>query len=90
MTEWETIRLAFDVDAALLVELGKRLVARRSVALAELIKNAYDSDATQVVVIFEEVTDPSGSIVRSRRWIGNDLGGHEARMDADRDERRGG
>lgn len=55
--------MAFDVDAALLVELGKRLVARRSVALAELIKNAYDADATQVVVIFEEVTGPSGSIV---------------------------
>ena len=63
MTERETIRLAFDVDAALLVELGERLVAQRSVALAELIKNAYDADATQVVVIFEEVTDPSGSIV---------------------------
>ena len=63
MTERETIRLAFDVDAALLVELGERLVARRSVALAELIKNAYDSDATRVVVSFEEVTLPSGSIV---------------------------
>ena len=63
MTERETIRLAFDVDAALLVELGERLVARRSVALAELIKNAYDSDATRVVVSFEEVTHPSGSIV---------------------------
>ena len=63
MTERETIRLAFGVDAALLVELGERLVARRSVALAELIKNAYDSDATEVVVLFEKVTDPSGSIV---------------------------
>ena len=63
MTERETIRLAFDVDAALLVELGERLVARRSVALAELIKNAYDADATQVIVSFEEVTGPRGSIV---------------------------
>lgn len=63
MTERETIRLAFDVDAALLVELGERLVARRSVALAELIKNAYDSDATEAVVIFEKMTGPSGSIV---------------------------
>ena len=45
MTERETSKLAFDVDAALLVELGERLVARRSVALAELIKNAYDADS---------------------------------------------
>lgn len=63
MTERETISLAFDVDAALLVELGERLVARRSVALAELIKNAYDADATEVIVSFEEVSGPSGAIV---------------------------
>ena len=62
MTERETITLAFDVDAALIVELGERLVARRSVALAELIKNAYDADATQVIVSFEDVTSSSGSI----------------------------
>ena len=63
MTERETTRLAFDVDAALLVELGERLVARRSVALAELIKNAYDADATEVLVSFDGVTGPQGSIV---------------------------
>ena len=63
MTERETINLPFDVDAALLVELGERLVARRSLAMAELIKNAYDADATQVIVSFEEVTGSSGSIV---------------------------
>ena len=63
MTERATISLAFDVDAALLLELGERLVARRSVALAELIKNAYDADATHVIVSFEEVTGSSGSIV---------------------------
>lgn len=61
--ETETTELAFDVDAALLVELGERLVARRSVALAELIKNAYDADATEAIVSFENVTGPSGSIV---------------------------
>ena len=63
MTERETISLPFDVDAALLVELGERLVALRSVAMAELIKNAYDADATQVIVSFEHVTGSSGSIV---------------------------
>jgi signal transduction histidine kinase len=63
MTERETISLAFDVDAALLVELGERLVARRSIALAELIKNAYDADATEVIVSFEDVAGPNGAIV---------------------------
>lgn len=73
MTETETTRLAFDVDAALLVELGERLVARRSVALAELIKNAYDADATEVTVSFVDVTTPNGSIVVSDNGSGMTL-----------------
>ena len=63
MMKREIAELAFDVDAALLVELGERLVARRSLALAELIKNAYDADATEVFVSFANVTTPNGEIV---------------------------
>ena len=44
--------LHFTVDSALLRELGERLVGRPSIALAELIKNAYDADATAVSVQF--------------------------------------
>ncbi len=40
--------VTFKVDAALLRELGERLVGKPHVALAELIKNAYDADATLV------------------------------------------
>jgi signal transduction histidine kinase len=43
----------FTVDSALLQELGERLVGAPYVALAELIKNAYDADATKVEVRFE-------------------------------------
>lgn len=35
----------FSVDAALLRELGERLIGRAHIALAELVKNAYDADA---------------------------------------------
>lgn len=45
--------LSFSVDTQLLDELGKRLVAQDHVALAELVKNAYDADATFVDVSFE-------------------------------------
>ena len=71
MTERQTSKLAFDVDAALLVELGERLVARRSVALAELIKNAYDADATEVIVSIEDVTGPNewGAEIGNPRYI---------------------
>ncbi len=42
--------LTFTVDAELLRELGERLVGKPYVALAELIKNGYDADATEVTV----------------------------------------
>ena len=65
--------MSFDVDAALLVELGERLVARRSVALAELIKNAYDADATHVTVSFRDVTSTNGEITVTDNGSGMSL-----------------
>lgn len=47
-------RITFTVDSALLRELGERLVGRPHIALAELIKNSYDADATGVIVRFAE------------------------------------
>jgi signal transduction histidine kinase len=44
--------LKFTVDAKLLEELGERLVGKPSVALAELVKNAYDADAHTVEIGF--------------------------------------
>lgn len=44
--------LPFTIDAELLKELGERLVGKPHVALAELIKNGYDADATQVTINF--------------------------------------
>ena len=48
----------FTVDAALLRELGERLIGRRYIALAELVKNSYDADATACKIEFgaEEIT----------------------------------
>lgn len=43
-------RLHFSVDSALLSELGERLVESTHVALLELVKNAYDADATKAIV----------------------------------------
>ena len=42
----------FTVDAALLRELGERLVGRSYIALAELLKNSYDADATNCRIDF--------------------------------------
>ncbi|MEM6777727.1 MAG: sensor histidine kinase [Planctomycetota bacterium] len=43
---------SFQTQGRLLQELGERLVARADVALTELIKNAYDADATECEVEF--------------------------------------
>ena len=49
--------LPFTVDAELLKELGERLVGKPHIALAELIKNSYDADATQVTIRFSPDED---------------------------------
>ena len=48
----EIKELTFTVDAELLRELGEKLVGKPYIALAELIKNSYDADATEVTIVF--------------------------------------
>ena len=42
--------LSFSVETRVLRELGERLVKQPEVAIVELIKNAYDADATECAV----------------------------------------
>lgn len=44
--------LSFTVDAALLRELGQRLIGQPHIALSELVKNSYDADAATCKIIF--------------------------------------
>jgi hypothetical protein len=69
-------KIKFTVDAALLRELGERLVGQPHVALAELIKNSYDADAAAVEVRIEpgriEVSDNGQGMTLSefkRFWM---------------------
>ena len=55
-------KLQFSVDSSLLIQLGQQLVAKPSIALAELVKNAYDADATQVILRMQNVDKPGGTI----------------------------
>lgn len=63
MSTDEEESLHFQVDAALLFELGEQLVARPAVALAELIKNGYDADARKITITFDQVSKPGGTII---------------------------
>jgi len=43
--------LNFSIDSSLLFQLGEQLVAKPSIALSELVKNAYDADATHLLFV---------------------------------------
>ena len=50
----DLIEIPFTVDAELLRELGERLVGRQYIALAELVKNSYDADASRVEITISD------------------------------------
>ncbi len=66
----------FTVDSELLRELGERLVGRQYIALAELVKNSFDADATRVEIRIHddsiEVSDNGHGITENdfvSRWM---------------------
>ena len=61
MTSESTGGLVFEVDARHIRQLGRELVGNKITAVSELIKNAYDADATYVTVLFSpEASESSG------------------------------
>lgn len=64
----------FQVSAALFEELGERLVSKPEIALAELIKNAYDADAdccTLVLSELEIVVEDTGHGMTEAEFLNN-------------------
>ncbi len=55
-------KVRFSIDASHVSRLGFELVAKQETAVSELIKNAYDADATRVDVTFKNVEAPGGSL----------------------------
>ena len=61
----------FQVDTHLFRELGELLVGRNSTALVELIKNAYDADATRITIDGRQLNNPrKGRITIADNGIG--------------------
>jgi signal transduction histidine kinase len=52
----------FSVDASHVSRLGRELVSRRETAVSELVKNAYDADATSVWLKFTDAAKPRGTL----------------------------
>jgi signal transduction histidine kinase len=45
--------VSFEADAAIIDRLGRELVAKQETAIIELVKNAFDADATKADVVFQ-------------------------------------
>ena len=57
--------LSFKISPRLIDLFGRELVARTEAAVAELVKNAYDSDAKRVHLKFQSVKTPGGELIIS-------------------------
>ena len=51
----------FSVDAGIINRLGKELVGRAETAISELIKNAYDAEASYAYLVFKDAIRNGGS-----------------------------
>ena len=63
-------KVRFSVDADLISRLGNELVARQETALSELVKNAYDADATEVTLRFVDSLTKGGTLEIEDNGVG--------------------
>ncbi|MFV0417412.1 MAG: ATP-binding protein [Dysgonomonas sp.] len=69
--EYDNINeVGFTVDSGLIHRLGTELVGKAETAVSELIKNAYDADATEVNVEFIDSEEINGSLIISDNGVG--------------------
>lgn len=68
------VPVSFTTRARLLNQLGEQLIKSEDIALLELIKNAYDADATYCHVTMENLTEPkTARIIISDDGCGMDV-----------------
>ncbi|WP_232494808.1 ATP-binding protein [Novosphingobium kaempferiae] len=63
MSDDRVLKRPFRPRARLLQLLGDQLIGSPRLALFELVKNAYDADADEVTITFEDLGTPEASIV---------------------------
>lgn len=65
MAKQDTDKVRFSVDASHISRLGIELVSKQETAVAELVKNAFDADATMVNLVFENSSIKGGVLTIS-------------------------
>lgn len=62
LSQFDLGNVRFSVDAGIINRLGLELVAKHETAVSELVKNAYDADATKVKILFKDSSNAGGSL----------------------------
>ena len=70
LAKFDNKNVRFTVDAGIITRLGDELVGKRETAVAELIKNSYDADATIVNVTFVNAWDAGGTLMIDDNGLG--------------------
>lgn len=73
LAELDKDKVKFSVDAGLIDRLGRELVGRPETAVSELVKNAYDADATEVTLQFIDTDVVGGTLIVEDDGHGMDL-----------------
>lgn len=63
-------KVRFSVDAGIINRLGKELVGKHETAVSELVKNAFDADATEVKLVFKNAWDKGGVLTIEDNGVG--------------------
>ncbi|WP_087500113.1 sensor histidine kinase [Pseudomonas sp. SID14000] len=63
LAKTDTDNVRFSIDASHISRLGRELVSKQETAVAELIKNAYDADATYIKITFIDSNSIGGSLI---------------------------
>ena len=67
--------LPFRVSPRTMQMLGRENVSNSIIAILELVKNAYDADASLIIVRFDKASTDKGSITIADNGVGMDLAG---------------
>ena len=70
IAELDEKQVRFSVDAGIVNRLGKELVGRHETAVSELVKNAYDADALEVKLTFENAWQEGGTLYIEDNGVG--------------------
>lgn len=63
IVKFDQSKVRFSTDAGIIDRLGKELVGRQETAVSELVKNAYDADATITTLTFINFQSKGGTLI---------------------------